>query len=334
MIWHDIRGWGIEGKGWHDTERYYDRLPLRARETVPQAVWDLSHSATGMAALFETDAPEVWGRWQMESEAFNEPNFPAAGFSGLDLYAWTKKGWLWVGAGHEVKGARHEQALAAGMTPKKRKFLLYLPLRNPVVSVEIGVPDGAAFASAGPRRRKPVVFYGTSIVHGAYASRPGTIHTAILGRRLNRPTINLGFSGNARMEPMMADLLAELSARVYVLDCVPNMSGNQVRERVVPFVKVLRQARPETPVVLVGERPCTNSWIRPAMQREEKERASEYLRAYKKLKAGGVKDLHYIDGNSLFGDDHEAAADGSHPTDLGFRRMADILYPVLRKIGG
>jgi len=331
MNWHNIREWGVEGKGWTDTERYYDRLPLRVRETVPEEVWSLSHSATGMAALFESDAPEIRGRWRMESAAFNEPNFPAAGFSGLDLYTWTKKGWLWVGAGHEVQGASHEQALADRMEPKKRKFLLYLPLRNPVESVEIGVPDGATFTPIGPRTRKPVVFYGTSIVHGAYASRPGTIHPAILGRRLNRPTINLGFSGNARMESVMADLLAELTAKVYVLDCVPNMNADQVRERVVPFVLTLHKARPETPIVLVGERPYTNSWIRPSIRREEKERATEYRRAFKTL-LGGVKHLYYIDGTNLFGNDHEAAADGSHPSDLGFRRMADILYPVLRKL--
>ncbi|GAT33072.1 lysophospholiPASe L1 [Terrimicrobium sacchariphilum] len=331
MNWHNIREWGIEGKGWTDTERYYDRLPARARASVPEAVWDLSHSATGMATLFESDAAEIWGRWAMESEEYNEPNFPAAGFSGLDLYTWTKKGWRWVGAGHEVKGAKHEQAIAREMTPKRRKYLLYLPLRNPVESVEIGVPDGASFTPI-TRKQKPVVFYGTSIVHGAYASRPGTIHTAVLGRWLNRPTLNLGFSGNARMEPALAELLAELEAKVYVLDCVPNMSADHVRERVIPFVQHLRKARPKTPIVLVGERPYTNSWIRHALLRDEKERAREYLRAFKKLQAAGIKDLHYIDGTNLFGDDNEAAPDGSHPTDLGYRRMAEVMYPVLKKI--
>src|SRR5207249_371877 len=29
-IWHDAQQWGVEGKGWTDTARYYDRLPARA----------------------------------------------------------------------------------------------------------------------------------------------------------------------------------------------------------------------------------------------------------------------------------------------------------------
>src|SRR5205823_11246646 len=94
-------------------------------------------------------------------------------------------------------------------------------------------------------RRKPVVFYGTSITQGGCASRPGMVHTAILGRRLDRPVINLGFSGNGKMEPELAALLAELDPAVYVLDCLPNLNAQEIRERVGPFVRTLRQARPE-----------------------------------------------------------------------------------------
>lgn len=332
MIWHDIRQWGVEGKGWEDTERYYDRLPLRARETVPAVVWDLSHSATGMAARFETDAPEVWGRWQMESETFHIPNFPAAGFSGLDLYAWTRKSWRWAGAGDGVHGSRHEQALVTGMMPKRRKFLLYLPLKNPVVSVEIGVPEGSTITPIPPRKRRSLVFYGTSIMQGFFASRAGTVHTALLGRWLNRPVINLGFSGNGRMEMALAGLMAEVSAKVYVLDCVPNMNAEMIRERVEPFVRLLRGCRPKTPIVLVGGRPFTNGWIRPMLLGKERAAAVAYRRAFEKLTVDGIQNIHLVEGDQLFGNDHEASPDGSHPTDLGFHRMAEVLYPILRQL--
>ena len=92
------------------------------------------------------------------------------------------------------------------------EFMLYLPLYNGVKSVEIGVPRDASFAAAAPRpaeRSKPIVFYGTSITQGGCASRPGMVHTAIVGRRFDRPVINLGFSGNGRMEPELAELIAD-----------------------------------------------------------------------------------------------------------------------------
>src|SRR5262249_5941177 len=148
-------------------------------------------------------------------------------------------------------------ALAGGVPAGRREYLLYLPLYNGVSSVEIGLPKGAKLEKAdpyGPGDRKPIVFYGTSITQGGCASRPGMVHTAILQRRLAFPVINLGFSGNGRMEPEIATLFAELDPAVYVLDCLPNMSAAEVTERIDPFVTVLRKAHPDTPILLVEDR--------------------------------------------------------------------------------
>ena len=65
-------------------------------------------------------------------------------------------------------------------------------------------------APAYAAHKKPIVFYGTSITQGGCASRPGMVHTAILGRRLEWPVINLGFSGNGRMEDAVGELMAEI----------------------------------------------------------------------------------------------------------------------------
>src|SRR5205085_2015483 len=146
----------------------------------------------------------------------------------------------------------------------QREFLLYLPLYNGVSSVEIGIAKGSTLAKGParpPERQKPIVFYGTSITQGGCASRPGMVHTAILGRRLDRPVINLGFSGSGRMEPAMATLLAELDPAVYVLDCLPNMSAAEVAERMEPFVRTLRKAHPRTPIVMAEDRLYTTGTI-------------------------------------------------------------------------
>ncbi|HRZ18286.1 MAG TPA: hypothetical protein P5141_12045, partial [Candidatus Hydrogenedentes bacterium] len=34
-LWYDARGLTVEGKGWQDTARFYDRLPTRAEGAVP-----------------------------------------------------------------------------------------------------------------------------------------------------------------------------------------------------------------------------------------------------------------------------------------------------------
>jgi len=324
LLWHDIREWGVEGKGWKDTAKYFDRLPVSARKVVPEMVWNLSHSASGMAVLFETDASEIHARWALESEITYERNFP--------LYAWTGKTWRWAGVGRQIQSRSPEQLLVGGLKPGYRRYLLYLPLRNPVLKVEMGVPKGSKFKAVPPRKAAPLVFYGTSIVQGGNASHAGMAHPSILGRWLNRPVINLGFSGNGRMESELAVLLGELRAQVYILDCVRNMDPGMIRERAENFVRILRKIRPRTPIIMVEEQPCTNSWIKPALLLDNRQKCRAYRDAYTKLVKSGVKDVCYVRGKSLFGDDSEASLDGIHPSDLGFMRMAESLYPVLRRL--
>ena len=36
IAWYDVQDWGVEGKGWADTERYFDRLPAKAEGVVPR----------------------------------------------------------------------------------------------------------------------------------------------------------------------------------------------------------------------------------------------------------------------------------------------------------
>ena len=125
---------------------------------------------------------------------------------------------------------------------------------------EIGLPADAKLSKAEPYKnedsslRKPIVFYGTSITQGGCASRPGMVHTAILQRRLDHPVVNLGFSGNGKMEPEVVELMAEIDASCFVIDCLPNMDAKEVAERTEPLVRKLREAQPKTPILLVEDR--------------------------------------------------------------------------------
>jgi hypothetical protein len=132
------------------------------------------------------------------------------------------------------------------------------------------------------------------------------------------------------MESEMADLLAELDASVYVIDCLPNMVAKEIQERAEPLVRKLRAAHPQTPIVLVEDRTLQNAFL-VAGQMEYyhlKDRA-ELKSAFERLQRDGVKNLYYIPGEHLFGDDGEGTADGSHPTDLGFVRQSEIVGKVL-----
>jgi lysophospholipase L1-like esterase len=210
--------------------------------------------------------------------------------------------------------------------------MMYLPLLNGIDSLEIGVPPGASFAAVAPRRERPLVFYGTSIMHGACASRAGMAIPAILERRLDIPTINLGFNGNGKMEPEVGKFLTEIDAAVYIIDCLPNLTALETAERTMPLVRQLRAARPGTPILLVEDRVFPNSVVLPGRAKGHTERQAALRAAYDSLLAEGVKGLHYLKGAGLLGDDGEATVDGSHPTDLGMMRYADAYEKTLRPI--
>lgn len=335
-VWNDVTKWGVEGRGWEKEERkrWFDRLPAKADGKVTPTVWTLSRDSAGMMVRFKTDATSIYAKYKLLKPGLGMTAMPATGVSGLDLYARDEKGhWKWVMVTKPDK-QNVEQLIIGGLTPGSREYCAYLPLYNGVESLEIGVPKGAAFEGLAPRAEKPIIFYGTSITHGADASRPGMVHTAILGRRLEMPVMNLGFSGNGRMDAAVGELLAEQDASVYVIDCLPNMGPADVTLKCEPLVKQLRAAKPQTPIVLVEDRRNTNSWITPAREQHHTDNHAALKAAYDKLKAAGVAKLFYIGGDHLYGDDADGATDGSHASDLGFMRQADIFEPVLRKALG
>lgn len=330
IAWYDPEHWGVEGRGWDRTLRYYDRLPGEARQRVRPAVWNLSRHSAGMCVHFATDATTIYARYRLLSARVAMYHMPATGVSGLDLYVQLpEQGWHWLGisrpAGQQVEGP-----LAAGLDPteKPRRFVVYLPLYNGVEKLQIGVPQGATFHPIPPRRRGLLVYYGTSITHGACASRPGMAFPAILGRRLGCPVVNLGFSGNGRLEPELADLMGQLDAAVYGVDCLPNLGPQEVEKRTVPFVLRLRKARPDVPIVLVEDRFYADGVLVTARRRRNEDNHRAFRQKYRELLQMGVKNLHYVKAERLLGSDGEATTDGSHPNDLGMMRMADALQEV------
>lgn len=336
--WHDLREFGVEGRAFDDTEVFYDRLPARAKDLVRGAVWNLSRDSAGMAGRFVTDATTIQARWELKDAGLDMPHMPATGVSGLDLYVKGDDGkWRWLANGRPTKYPVNAANLVSGIPADTREYLLYLPLYNGVKKVEIGIPPDNKItkAAAYPKnKRKPLLFYGTSITHGACASRPGMTHSAMLGRRFGRPIVNLGFSGNGRMEIELARLIAEVDAAVYIIDCLPNIDAKTTAARTEPLVKHLREKRPDIPILLVEDRNYSNSFLIPSKKRRNETSQAALKSACERLKQAGVKKLYYLEGKNMLGDDHDGTVDSSHPNDLGFWRQANHFEEALRQIPG
>jgi hypothetical protein len=250
---------------------------------------------------------------------------PSTGMSGIDIYRYDAKKarWCYVRTGriHDaVKGGTVSVAWTPG-TP----CLVNLPLYNGVRSFTLGIDPAATISALPPRASgvtKPVVFYGTSITHGGCCSRPGLSFVNIIGRQLDVPVVNLGFSGCGLMEFEMSEHLARIDASCYVLDCLWNMGstkeggrkGRCVEENYERFIRNLRAKRPDVPIVMAEQ--CDVFCGAP----NTKDRFMKAL--YKKLRAEGWRDLVYLPKTDMYTGDFEGTVDGCHPNDLGMMSMA------------
>lgn len=334
LKWYDIRDLGLEGQGWRDTESPYDRLPARAKSIVRPGVWDLSHHSAGLCVRFMTDSPSISARWTLRYPDFVMPHMPASGMNGLDLYAKLKGKWTWAGVGIP-NAPTTSLPLGKNYAPGLREYMLYLPLYNGVTSAAIGIETKASLAMA-PRRagRKAAGFvvYGTSITQGGCACRSGMGYPELLARALDCHSVNLGFSGNGPLETELIRLMIELNPAAYILDCLPNMSAAMVRERIEPAVHALQSAHPDTPIVLMENITYQLAPVQAPGMAGHEEKNIELKAAWQRLRKAGVKGLFYVPGAKLLGSDNLGTVDGTHPTDVGFMRIAKVLESVVRKI--
>lgn len=326
LLWYDAKKLTIEGKGWDDTEEFFDRIPARSKDVVRETIWLLAKHSAGISVRFTTDAPSLAVRWDGDKAM---DHMPATGVSGVDLYVKREGEWKWLAIGRPIE-EMNEKELFSDLPVEEREFMLYLPLYNAVHTVELGLPSGHGIQPAPPRDKKPIVFYGTSITQGGCASRPGMCYTAILGRWLDWPTINLGFSGGGIMEPEVIDLLCELDPAVYVLDNMPNMQEERINEFEEPALRKLKAAHPDVPIVLVDNILYCDAYLKSKrMDRYSKSNQAQYA-IYEKLVAEGMAGLVYVKDGGLIGTDGEATVDGTHFTDLGYMRFAEKLVGVLK----
>ena len=331
LQWRQVTPADVEGRGWSDVERPFDRLPARAESQVRKAVWELGRHASGISVQFTTDAAAVWVRWSLSSERLSMTHMPATGVSGVDLYVKRDGAWQFAAAARPKAAAGNEAMLLQRRAPKLERFQLNFPLYNGVTSLEIGVNEGAAFTIEPPRTTGAVVFYGTSITQGGCASRPGMSYVAILGRRLDVPVINLGFSGNGKAEPELAELIAELDPAVFVLDPLGNLFPEQVTQRLPGMISEIRKRHAQVPILLNENLYYANTTV----SADRLERVDDSNRRVNSIvdsfKQSGDLRIDVIPASDLTQFGGDTTVDGAHPTDLGMMLMADAIEPSLRE---
>lgn len=316
----------VHGVGWDELKDGYVRLPERAHGVVRDAVWDLSLNAAGLSLVFESDAPEIVVLYGLK-DGLNMFHMPSTGRSGVDLYARGSDGRTrWVAPDFPAKISNDTTRFVySGISyyPEKSKtyeYHLYLPLYNTVTWLKIGVPGDAQLWFLPEKRQHPVVIYGTSITQGACASRPGNAWTNIVERDLRLPVVNLGFSGNGKLESEVLNLLSEIDASLYILDCTANLThATDIEPRLLEAVRILR-SRSDSPILIAEH--AGNVGESASEAKEIYRQANAQLRsAYETLKKLGEPEIYYLSHDEL-GLPMDGMIEGVHPNDFGMRFLA------------
>ena len=333
VVYKDASAFPVYGKVADKTGMRYERLPSELQGVSRDAVWYLGRHSAGLFIRFRSNSTSIHARWESTFDN-SMTHMTDTGTKGLDLYAIVDGEWRHV-CSAQPQGKKSEWKIIANMDPVEREYMLYLSLYDGVSSLEIGVDEGATLdlpAVDRPSREKPVVMYGTSILQGGCANRPGMAHTNIISRRLDREVINLGFSGNALLDMEIAHLMASVEdPGLFVLDYAPNAYAHLIDESGEAFFRVIRDAHPDVPVIFIEDVIFPHTIYDKAIREEVTKKNEAQKRLFDKLKKSGERKIYYIRAEGMIGDDGEATVDGIHFTDLGAMRYVDHVLPTIRK---
>ncbi len=328
----DASAFPVIGKGFTDTQTRYERLPARLENITRTPVWNLSKNCSGLAVRFRTNSPVIAAKWEVTGDVVMN-HFTMTGIKGLDLYGLKNGKWQFVNSARPT-GKSSTAIIIQNMPEEDMEYMLYLPLYDGLKSLEIGVTPESEIKSPmvnSPQTGNPVVFYGTSITQGGCATRAGMSYTNILSRMLDREIVNLGFSGNGQLDLEIAEAMATIQASCFVMDCLPNVSVAQMNEKYARFLEIISAKQPETPIILIENIHYPHMYFDQKLFALLNEKNELLKRIFQEEKKKGDKNIFYVKADNLIGDNKEATVDGVHLTDLGFLRMAENLYPVLRK---
>ncbi len=237
------------------------------------------------------------------------------------------------------------------LPPGKKNCQIWLPTS---AQVELRALRVSTDAVIQPYREAPQplwVHYGSSISHCAEATSPTRAWPAVAARLANLNLLNLGFGGNCQLDQFVARTIRDLPADLISLKLGINIVNmDSMRERtfapgVHGFLDTIREAQPDTPILIVSPIFCPSAETQPGPTLPNEAGKFETFAGNDALRAGcltltwirkilsrlvaqrrtnGDNNLHYLDGLVLFGEaDAADLPDDLHPNGAGYERMGE-----------
>lgn len=314
-----------------ETSRPWARLDPREGMTSGEK-GQAGHCA-GIAVAFATNSKSIGVRVVWRKKASNGGNMGPISARGFDLYMKQEGHWLWAGNGYPKKDTPdepHEVELISDSGNGEKHCLLYLPLFSQIESLDIVTTEDSWIEADSQPFKRRIAVWGSSYTHGSGAGRCAMTWEAQLSRATGLNFINLGFSGNCKLQPYFADALLEAPAvDAFIFDAFSNPSPEEVEERLEPFIRKFVNARPGVPLIFLQtirreKRNFSASY--DARERAKRTKAEEMMCQMVKK----YPDVYWINTTNATSPSHEATSDGSHPDSYGYTLwMESVKEPIM-----
>lgn len=311
----------------------FKRLPNEVAEKVnPSVAWSGLES-TGGRILFRTNSDYII----IHANANPETNFNCyssrVSLTGFDVREKIGKNFITVGYIAPTQGPNKDYIEGRLMfkESKMRDIMIFLPTFAQVSDILIGVREGSRVEESkfNYKYELPVVFYGSSIVHGAGCSSNASNYPSVVSRMINSDYINLGFGGAAHAENEIIDYIASLHMNCFVYDYDHNAPNPEELERThYAGYERFRKQRPDVPIIMATR-------VDYYLHQEEYEPYRKIvIESYKKARNEGDKKVFFIDGKDMIQANmvNYAMADNVHPNDVGYYLMAKQFASLIKKI--
>lgn len=322
--------------GIHGHTKKTDKSPYYRYDHTPYEGFNptiVSHSkkCTGLYVTFKTNSSQIWATWENVPSRMGD-NMTGIVQKGLDLYIKQDGEWVFAGVGRVStlpEKNKRTKPLVKHLPKGEHEFLLYLPIWCEMINLEIGVDSDAKIEGIPSPFRHKVIVHGSSITHGASASRAGLTYPALLSRNLGIDFVNFGFSGECKMQPQFIEFLKTCECDAFLFDAFSNPNEQQIKERLENFVAELVKAHPGKPLIFLQspvDLECTCNTEKYARRLSLTSTAARMMKELEKR----YDDVYFLEIPNVLG--KNGTIDNSHPTDLGFDRFVRGYQPKIAKI--
>ena len=354
----ELKAWGVEGVTCNDwknlgydwtytdattltvvnkllpTKKPWQRLDVEKYPGMTSGEQRQAKCCTGLAVCFNTDSRMIGVRVDYDLASEANGNSSAIDVRGFDLYIEKDGKWMW--AENVAPKAVNHVALTHIITKDApagpKKCLLYLPAYSQIASLDIVTAKGTKVTPADPGFKGRVCVFGSSYTNCSGCSRPGMGYTAQLTRRTGYNFINMGFSGNSKLQQYFATALLEApDIDAYVFDGFSNPHAKLIKERLFPFIERFQKEKPGVPLIFMKTVWREGRRFSAAVDKREAAKM-DMADSLMKVAVKKYKDVYWVNTTEATNPVHEWTTDGTHPDDYGYYLWAESVKKPIVKI--